>query len=92
MNSATCPKARSRTHKLELRQRRPADVGFRTNLDVLEDWSGRAILAELGYVAAKTIDLFTRLYEQEPREALASAQLVLYVRRWIRWTEGAVGS
>ena len=40
-------------------------------------------------VAKNTIENFVaraiRLYEQEPREALASARLGLYVRRWIRW-------
>ena len=29
----------------------------------------------------------TRLYEQEPGEALASARLGLYVRRCLRWLE-----
>ncbi len=36
----------------------------------------------------KTIEKFVarciRLYEQEPEEALASARLGFYVRRWIR--------
>ncbi len=40
-------------------------------------------------LAAKTIERFVaraiRLYEQEPGEALASARLGLYVRRWVRW-------
>ncbi len=40
-------------------------------------------------VAAKTIERFVaraiRLYEQEPGEALASARLGLYVRRWVGW-------
>ncbi len=39
----------------------------------------------------KTIEQFvaraTRLYEQEPGEALASARLGLYVRRWVRWAQ-----
>ncbi len=54
-----------------------------------------AFLGYLGYrfgpeglrVAAKTIEQFVaraiRLYEQEPGEALASARLGLYVRRWV---------
>ena len=45
LNSATCPKARSRTHKLELRQGRPADVGFRTNTGRGRGLVGTAILA-----------------------------------------------
>jgi hypothetical protein len=40
-------------------------------------------------VAADTIENFVaraiRLYEQEPGEALASARLGLYVRRWFSW-------
>ncbi len=32
----------------------------------------------------------TRLYEQEPGEALAGAPLGLHVRRWVRWAGGAV--
>ncbi len=40
-------------------------------------------------VAEATIKRFveraTRLYEQEPREAFASARLGLYVRRWVGW-------
>ncbi len=40
-------------------------------------------------VAAKTIEQFVaraiRLYEQEPGEALASARVGLYVRRWVGW-------
>ncbi len=43
-------------------------------------------------VAKKTIENFVaraiRLYEQEPGEALASARLGLYVRRWVRWARG----
>jgi len=39
-------------------------------------------------VAQKTTEQFSaraiRLYEQEPGEALASARLGLYVRRWVR--------
>ncbi len=39
-------------------------------------------------VAQKTTEQFVaraiRLYEQEPGEALASARLGLYVRRWVR--------
>ncbi len=31
-----------------------------------------------------------RLYEQEPGEALASARLGLYVRRWVRWAGAGV--
>jgi len=45
-------------------------------------------------VAKKTVENFVeralRLYEQEPGEALASARLGLYVRRWVRWAGGAV--
>ena len=45
-------------------------------------------------VAAKTIENFvaraTRLYEQEPGEAEASARLGLYVRRWVRWTRAGL--
>ena len=40
-------------------------------------------------VAQKTMEQFVaraiRLYEQEPGEALASARLGLYVKRWVRW-------
>ena len=54
--------------------------------------TGGLFIAKSRHVAAKTIDLFTQLYEQEPREALASARLGLYVRRWIGWTDGAGGS
>ncbi len=40
-------------------------------------------------VAQKTVEQFVeraiRLYEQEPREALASARLGSYVQRWVRW-------
>ena len=40
-------------------------------------------------MAAKTIEQFIeraiRLYEQKPGEALASARLGLYVRRWFGW-------
>ncbi len=40
-------------------------------------------------VAAKTIEQFvaraTRLYEQEPGEAFASARFGRYVQRWVRW-------
>ena len=33
-----------------------------------------------------------RLYEQEPGEALASARLGLYVRRWVTWAgAGLIG-
>ncbi len=46
-------------------------------------------------VAKKTIERFIarciRLYEQEPEEALASARLGLYVRRWIRWAGTGLG-
>ena len=46
-------------------------------------------------MAKKTIERFIarciRLYEQEPEEALASARLGLYVRRWIRWTGAGLG-
>ncbi len=45
-------------------------------------------------VAAKTIERFVaraiRLYEQEPGEALASARLGLYVRRWVGWAGAGV--
>ncbi len=34
----------------------------------------------------------TRLYEQEPGEALASARLGLYVRRWVRWAGAGLGA
>ena len=40
-------------------------------------------------VAKKTIERFVeraiRLYEQEPREAMASSRFGEYVRRWVRW-------
>ncbi len=40
-------------------------------------------------MAKKTIENFVaraiRLYEQELREALASARLGLHVQRWVRW-------
>ncbi len=43
-------------------------------------------------VAKKTVQNFVaraiRLYEQDPGEALASARLGLYVRRWVRWVTG----
>ncbi len=46
-------------------------------------------------VAAKTIEQFVaravRLYEQEPGEALASARLGSYVRRWVRWIRSGLG-
>ncbi len=46
-------------------------------------------------VAKKTIERFVarciRLYEQEPEEALASARLGRYVRRWIRWAGAGLG-
>ena len=46
-------------------------------------------------VAARTVEQFVaraiRLYEQEPVQALASARLGLYVRRWIRWTGAGLG-
>ncbi len=49
---------------------------------------------EVFTLAAKTIEQFVaraiRLYEQEPGEALASARLRLYVRRWIRWAGAGV--
>ncbi len=44
--------------------------------------------AELS-LAEKTIERFVaravRLYEQGPEEAFVSAQLGLYVRRWVGW-------
>ncbi len=53
-------------------------------------------------VAKKTVENFVaraiRLFGQEPGEAFASAQLGLYVRRWVlasstsRWWSGQVGS
>ena len=47
-------------------------------------------------VAAKTIEQFVaraiRLYEQEPGEALASAQLRAYVRRWVGWAHAGLGA
>ena len=47
-------------------------------------------------VAKKTVWNFvaraTRLYEQEPGEALASARLGLYVRRWARWAGAGLGA
>ena len=46
-------------------------------------------------VAKKTVENFVaraiRLYEQEPGEALASARLGRYVRRWVRWTGAGLG-
>ncbi len=46
-------------------------------------------------VAGKTIERFVaraiRLYEQEPREADASARFGLYVRRWIAWAGAGLG-
>ena len=46
-------------------------------------------------VAVKTVEQFValaiRLYEQEPREALASARLGLYVRRWVAWAGLGIG-
>ncbi len=45
-------------------------------------------------VAKKNVENFVaraiRLYEQEPGEALASAQVGLYVRRWVRWADAGV--
>ncbi len=45
-------------------------------------------------VGAKTIKQFVaraiRLYEQEPREADASARVGLYVRRWIAWAGAGI--
>ena len=42
-------------------------------------------------MAARTVENFVaraiRLYEQEPGEALASARLGLYVRRWVGWVD-----
>ncbi len=35
------------------------------------------------------VERATRLYEQEPEAAFASARLGLYVRRWVRWARGA---
>ncbi len=46
----------------------------------------RASAERLDYVARAT-----RLYEQEPGEALASARLGLYVRRWIAWAGAGIG-
>ena len=47
-------------------------------------------------VTIKTIENFvaraTRLYEQEPGEAFASARLGLYVRRWVRWSGAGLGA
>ncbi len=47
-------------------------------------------------VARKTVENFIarviRLYEQEPREALASARLGLYVRRWLEWAGAGLGA
>ncbi len=34
----------------------------------------------------------TRLYEQEPGEALASTRLGLYARRWVRWAGAGLGA
>jgi hypothetical protein len=46
-------------------------------------------------VAVKSVEQFVaraiRLYEQEPREALASARLGLYVRRWLEWAGAGRG-
>ena len=47
-------------------------------------------------MAVKTVEQFVaraiRLYEQEPREALASARLGLYVRRWLEWAGAGLGA
>ena len=46
-------------------------------------------------VAKATIEKFveraTRLYEQEPGEADASARLGLYVQRWVTWATAGLG-
>ncbi len=45
-------------------------------------------------LAAKTIEQFVaravRLYEQEPGEAVASARLGLYARRWVVWFQAGL--
>ncbi len=47
-------------------------------------------------VAEKTIDQFveraTRLYEQEPGEAMASTRRGLYVQRWVGWAGSGIGN
>jgi RNA-directed DNA polymerase len=46
-------------------------------------------------LARKTVENFiaraTRLYEQERENPKGFSQLGLYVRRWVRWTEGGLG-
>jgi hypothetical protein len=58
--------------------------------DFLGHHFSRAVLTVAKATLEKFVERASRLYEQEPGEALASARLGLYVQRWVRWALGGV--
>ncbi len=61
--------------------------GFATGVGSKADIGARPVVTALAWRASAERPDFVaraiRLYEQEPGEALASARLGLYVRRWV---------
>jgi len=78
-----------------LRMEKHPDKAFIGRIEKGFDFLGYHFGPEGLTLAEKTIEQFvaraTRLYEQEPGEALASTRFGLYVQRWVRWAGAGLG-